>query len=116
MDSETMKPDIHLVKRDFEVDVQKRGVLNIFAKEPCVCGLYTYYSQKCGCFYKRVFLKCGKTKSQKTGDSILCAAGRGRKIDVKTAMVPFNCEKCRTCSKRWTGSSNEQQSKTKTTM
>ncbi|OTA90058.1 hypothetical protein M434DRAFT_33883 [Hypoxylon sp. CO27-5] len=94
-DLTAMEPNIDLVKRDFTGDVWNRAVLNNSAQDQCVCGTYQYYSQKCGCLYKSVFLKCGKTISEKTGDHILCPAGRGRKVRVETAMVPFRCAGCR---------------------
>ncbi|KAI1134272.1 hypothetical protein F5Y05DRAFT_398875 [Hypoxylon sp. FL0543] len=90
-----MEPHVDLVRKSFGKDVLNRGILNTSAREPCVCGLYQYYSQKCGCVYKSVFLKCGRTLSEKTGDPILCPAGHRRKIKVETALVPFRCRKCR---------------------
>ncbi|KAI1382884.1 uncharacterized protein F4822DRAFT_439224 [Hypoxylon trugodes] len=91
----TMDPNLDVVKRSFRTDVLKRKVVNTSAKEPCSCGLYQYYSHKCGCIYKSVHFKCGKTTSEKTGDRILCPSGRGRKIRVNSAIVPFNCAQCR---------------------
>ncbi|KAI1406787.1 hypothetical protein F5Y13DRAFT_176374 [Hypoxylon sp. FL1857] len=90
-----MDPKVDIVKRSFDKDVRKRGILNTSAREPCECGMYEYYSQKCGCLYKSVFLKCGKTVSEKTGNPILCQAGRGRNVKVESAVVPFRCASCR---------------------
>ncbi|KAI0381646.1 hypothetical protein F5Y04DRAFT_280726 [Hypomontagnella monticulosa] len=85
-----MDSQVDIVKRYFYVDVAKRAVVNTSAKEPCVCGCYQYYSQRCGCLYKSVHLKCGKTKSS-NGNVILCREGRRRKIRVESAVVPFRC-------------------------
>ncbi|KAI0834044.1 hypothetical protein F5Y06DRAFT_307218 [Hypoxylon sp. FL0890] len=93
-------PDVDIVKRSFGKDVLKRGILNASTQDPCPCGTYQYYSQKCGCLYKSVFLKCGKTISQKTGEPILCPAGHGRKIRVEDAVVPFRCQICRRGNER----------------
>ncbi|KAI0112342.1 hypothetical protein F4776DRAFT_640947 [Hypoxylon sp. NC0597] len=90
-----MEPNVDLVKRSFAADVRKRAIPNTSTEDQCVCGTYQYYSQKCGCLYKSVFLKCGRTVSEKTGEAILCPAGRRRKVKVETAMVPFRCAECR---------------------
>ncbi|KAI1770579.1 hypothetical protein F4818DRAFT_446195 [Hypoxylon cercidicola] len=107
-----MAPNLELITRRFEKDVQKRGVTNPLAHDSCKCGQYQYHSQKCGCVYKSVFLKCGETVSKKTGDPILCRAGRGRIVKVQDVLVPFYCPKCRYNNVRWTGkaaTSNEKQ-------
>ncbi|KAI1451230.1 hypothetical protein F4805DRAFT_452128 [Annulohypoxylon moriforme] len=94
---------IDLVKRDFDLDVMRRGVDNPNARRPCPCGLYRYYSLKCGHPYKKVHLKCGRSTSKKTGNVVLCSAGRSRVVDVETARVPFNCADCRRRGTRWIG-------------
>ncbi|KAI2625384.1 hypothetical protein GGS26DRAFT_600105 [Hypomontagnella submonticulosa] len=86
---------IDVVKRNFHKDVVHRAVFNTSAREPCACGCYEYYSQRCGCLYKSVYLKCGKTKSKKTGKAILCKAGYGRKVRVEDVVVPFRCPRHR---------------------
>ncbi|KAI0171672.1 hypothetical protein GGR52DRAFT_591531 [Hypoxylon sp. FL1284] len=100
-----------LIKKSFEKDVLKRAVNNT-SDDPCSCGLYKYYSQKCGCIYKSVYLKCGKTISEKTGRPILCGLGRGRNVKVQDALVPFYCKNCRERGVRWNdkvGKGNEHQ-------
>ncbi|OTB04806.1 hypothetical protein M426DRAFT_261436 [Hypoxylon sp. CI-4A] len=67
----------------------------------CACGAYKYYSQKCKHMYKMVYFKCGETTSAETGRTILCDSGRSRYVEVTTALVPFNCKKCRNSNHRW---------------
>ncbi|XXG98025.1 hypothetical protein Hte_004342 [Hypoxylon texense] len=102
-----MESNVELVTNSFRRDVLTRGVVNSAAPTPCECGLYQYYSQKCGCLYKSVHLKCGNTLSENTGMPILCRAGRGRKVRVHDAVVPFHCAECRRKNVRWTGRSAE---------
>ncbi|KAI0880147.1 uncharacterized protein GGS22DRAFT_175649 [Annulohypoxylon maeteangense] len=97
---------VDLIKKGFELDVMKRAIDNTAARNPCPCGMYQYYSQKCGHLYKKIHLKCGRSTSKKTGDAILCSAGRLRRVDVETAMVPFHCSTCRQSGIRWIGRSD----------
>ncbi|KAI6088725.1 hypothetical protein F4821DRAFT_257564 [Hypoxylon rubiginosum] len=103
-----MAPTTALVIREFDIDVYQRGVVNPASDHSCTCGSYQYYSQKCGCLYKTVLLKCGKTHSKK-GNTVLCREGRGRKVRVFDAMVPFNCAQCRRNNGRWKGQADDHQ-------
>ncbi|KAI4868236.1 hypothetical protein F4820DRAFT_411280 [Hypoxylon rubiginosum] len=98
-----MASNVELVRNRFHKDMWKRAVTNTSARIPCSCGKYQYYSQKCGCLYTSVHLKCGKTLSDKSGLPILCKAGHGRKVRVWDVLVPFYCEECRIKNVRWAG-------------
>ncbi|KAI1086536.1 hypothetical protein F5B19DRAFT_478873 [Rostrohypoxylon terebratum] len=91
-----------LVRGSLKVDVLKRAVISAAPLNPCACGKYQYFSQKCGHPYKSVHLKCGKMTSAKTGRPVLCPAGRQRVVNVETAVVPYYCQSCRQSGVRWT--------------
>ncbi|KAI1447312.1 hypothetical protein F5Y02DRAFT_380532 [Annulohypoxylon stygium] len=98
-----------LVRNNFKIDVLKRAVVSNATVEPCACGKYQYFSQKCGHLYKSVYLKCGKFHSSKTGEPTLCRTGYQRVVDVCTAVVPFYCATCRKANVRWKSDPSSEQ-------